>query len=269
MIENKCSQIDAPIFIFSFSWRSGSTLIQRVINSSGEAIIWGEPHILNVLRECFDRLLELSHETQWARDSVKNNGWEKSWAPTIQPAPEFVNESAKKFFQNLYATPTHDKGVEKWGFKEVRRHAAKNASFLREVYPGAKIVFHFRNPLYVYSSIRKTDFFHHFKNPLEPIHIWNDNAIEVCNLINSGFECFLIDHESFVESREAREELYKYLGIEAEDIDKALETKTGSTSKGEYDLGEMNEQDIQEITNEGLNALANLKSKRRDNIWIM
>ena len=32
----------SPIFIFTTGWRTGSTLLQRLITSSGETLIWGE-----------------------------------------------------------------------------------------------------------------------------------------------------------------------------------------------------------------------------------
>ena len=31
-----------PVFVFSSSWRSGSTMLQRYITASGEVLIWGE-----------------------------------------------------------------------------------------------------------------------------------------------------------------------------------------------------------------------------------
>src|SRR5688572_31225972 len=35
---------EAPIFIFAAGWRSGSTLLQRLLISGGDALIWGEPY---------------------------------------------------------------------------------------------------------------------------------------------------------------------------------------------------------------------------------
>src|SRR5262245_32576620 len=33
----------APIFLLSSGWRSGSTLVQRLINSDSSVLMWGEP----------------------------------------------------------------------------------------------------------------------------------------------------------------------------------------------------------------------------------
>ena len=32
-----------PVFLFSAGWRSGSTLLQRLITHGGEVMMWGEP----------------------------------------------------------------------------------------------------------------------------------------------------------------------------------------------------------------------------------
>lgn len=45
-----------PIFIFSAGWRSGSTLIQWMVNSSGNVLIRGNPmYILTIWVSCQNR----------------------------------------------------------------------------------------------------------------------------------------------------------------------------------------------------------------------
>ncbi|MEO0535490.1 MAG: hypothetical protein AAF215_16660 [Cyanobacteria bacterium P01_A01_bin.123] len=36
------SVADSPIFVFSAGWRSGSTLLQRLVMSDKSVVIWGE-----------------------------------------------------------------------------------------------------------------------------------------------------------------------------------------------------------------------------------
>ena len=33
-----------PVFLLAAGWRSGSTLVQRLLASSGELLMWGEPY---------------------------------------------------------------------------------------------------------------------------------------------------------------------------------------------------------------------------------
>ena len=145
----------SPIFILSFCWRTGSTLLQRVINSSGEALIWGEPHVLPQLFNSFRKLTSLSKETDWARKQVKENGWEASWAPTIQPDKKYIDSASRSALFDIYGQSALDEGFSRWGFKEVRPDAANNARFLKRIFPSCRIVFHYRDPVEVHLSISK------------------------------------------------------------------------------------------------------------------
>lgn len=222
-----------PIFILSFSWRTGSTLLQRVINSTGEALLWGEPHVMSNMFNGFRRLRELSVETEWSRTEVANNGWESSWAPTMQPELDYIDTASKSMLYELYGKPVKDQGVNRWGFKEVRADAANNARFLKRIYPNCKIVFHYRDPFEMYESVRNTDFFSEFKDPYQPVRIWNANAVEVVDLLKKDFDGFLISHEELLSSKEKRDDLFDFLEINSrEKVESVLSKKTGGTSSG-------------------------------------
>lgn len=36
--------MDRPVFVLASAWRSGSTLVQRVLSSGPELFVWGESH---------------------------------------------------------------------------------------------------------------------------------------------------------------------------------------------------------------------------------
>ncbi|GAW95534.1 MULTISPECIES: hypothetical protein [Colwellia] len=60
---------DAPVFILSAGWRSGSTLLQRMIMTSGDRMIWGEPiHRANIIQTLSDQIRCFS--TDWPRDTM-------------------------------------------------------------------------------------------------------------------------------------------------------------------------------------------------------
>jgi hypothetical protein len=49
---------DEPLFVFSAAWRSGSTLLQRLIVSTERHFLWGEPYDLcDLIRRLADSLL--------------------------------------------------------------------------------------------------------------------------------------------------------------------------------------------------------------------
>lgn len=244
----------SPIFILSFCWRTGSTLLQRVINSTGDALVWGEPHTLSQLFNSFRKFSALSRETEWARKQVRENGWQESWAPTIQPDLKYVDSAARSSLFELYGQAAIDEGFSRWGFKEVRPDAANNARFLRRIYPNCKIVFHYRDPVEVHLSISKTDFYSQFKDPFQPMKVWNKNALDVIALLEEGFDGFLIDHKQLTESEEVRKNLFEYIGIQYGDsVEATLSKKTGATSEGcisKFDL-----ETIGSITKSGLSSI--------------
>lgn len=244
-----------PIFILSFCWRTGSTLLQRSINSTGEALLWGEPHVVSTLCNGLRKLRELSNETVWARNQISDSGWESSWAPTVQPEEEYIDEASRSLFYNLYGRSSEDMGIARWGFKEVRPDAANNARFLKRIFPNCKIVFHYRNPIDVYSSVSKTDFFEQFKDEMQPMKIWNKNACEVVELLNSGFDAFLISHEEFTGDEKVINDLFEYIGVnKTDDVSRALSKKTGGTSSGVMEAELENK--ILSVVSDGIKALS-------------
>ena len=43
LIPDDGDDVDEPVFLFSAGWRSGSTLLQRLIMSDASIFVWGEP----------------------------------------------------------------------------------------------------------------------------------------------------------------------------------------------------------------------------------
>lgn len=249
---------ESPIFILSFCWRTGSTLLQRSINSTGDALLWGEPHVISNICNSLRKLRELSHETAWARDQINENGWEGSWAPTIQPEDTYIDEASRSLFYKVYGQSANDLGVQRWGFKEVRPDAANNARFLKRIFPKCKIIFHYRDPIDVFKSVSKTDFFDEFVDEMQPMNIWSKNACEVIELLESGFDGFLISHEDFTTNKDVVENLFKYIEVEiTEEVYRALSNKTGATSTGSMDSELI--ANINAVVNNGLYALKNFK----------
>lgn len=247
----------SPIFILSFCWRTGSTLLQRSINSSGKALLWGEPHVLSDLSNTIRTLFKLSTDTAWARNQVTQDGWEGSWAPTVQPEISYIEEAARSFLFNAYGASAKDAGASRWGFKEVRPDAASNAQLLRRLYPKAKIIFHYRDPFDTFKSVVKTDFYAQFKDEMQPMKVWNNNAVEVSELLKTGFNGFLISHEDFISGGDKVEALFNYIGIDkTESVSSALSKKTGGTSSGE--LESVMREKIRRIVKPGMFALSEI-----------
>jgi hypothetical protein len=146
---------DSPIFLFSAGWRSGSTLLQRLIISGTDTLIWGEPY-----DECgmIQRLAEglKAFRSDWPPADYFYDGrppgeLTEQWIANLFPALEDLRAAHRAFLDRLFAAPARRAGATRWGIKEVRL-TADHAAYLRWLYPQAKFLLLYRNPLNAYRS---------------------------------------------------------------------------------------------------------------------
>ena len=106
-----------PIFIFSAGWRSGSTLLQRMVTASGKALIWGEAGgALNRFAdalECYRQMLGPGDkrykygyggwgERQYERLKKSREDITNKWIASLNPPENIFLESFRYFFESLY-----------------------------------------------------------------------------------------------------------------------------------------------------------------------
>jgi hypothetical protein len=147
----------SPIFIFSAGWRSGSTLVQRLINSSGRALIWGEPYHHSGLIERLATSLRSLTPTWPSRenfiDADRTEDIAERWTANLYPDLNDLKASHIEFFDRLLASPAKTHGFDRWGMKVVWLDI-EHARYLKWLYPNSKFVFLYRNPLSAYASYR-------------------------------------------------------------------------------------------------------------------
>ena len=205
-----------PIFIFAASWRTGSTLLQRIVNASGEVFIWGEPGFLPEARGLFICLGSYLERVKWRRKDAFDGAVGK-WIQIVSPDPKRINAAFVSFFEELYIKETKSLGFPRWGFKEVRANAVAHIRFLRSIYPDARFLFLVRNPWDIYKSIKGKDFHSTFEYPLQPVQVWRDNVTEFLNDTEIAETCLMVRYEELVkQTREdyaLLQEISAHLGI--------------------------------------------------------
>jgi len=146
---------DQPLFIFSAGWRSGSTLLQRLVNSSGEYVIWGEPYArADFVRHLADSLRPISPWWPNEEDVVAaadGSGAADRWTANLHPRVPALVEAHRDFFRTLFAVPGAE--APAWGFKEVRL-GGDEALYLKFLFPRCKILFLVRDPAEAYASYK-------------------------------------------------------------------------------------------------------------------
>jgi len=133
-----------PIFIFSLP-RSGSTLLQKIIMSHTKIASISEPWILLPLLYLKNNK---GHVTEYSQNTAS-----KAIDDLINNLPNGVddyNESIKLFSNNIYKKLC-SKGEIYYLDKTPRYYLIMRE--IAEIYPDAKFIFLFRNPLEIYSSI--------------------------------------------------------------------------------------------------------------------
>lgn len=158
-----------PIFIFSAGWRSGSTMLQRMLTATGEVLIWGEPGgAINCIVEAIERYKQMlgDGDTRYEFGFGGNGGKQleefnasgqngvHNWIACMNPPESKLMDALKNMLDLYYGKTAEDLCFNRWGFKEVQ--SGKNvARSLLEIYPNAKIIFLIRNPIDCLLSIKR------------------------------------------------------------------------------------------------------------------
>lgn len=183
---------ERPVFVLSAGWGSGSTLLQRLLISSGELAIWGEP----LDRAAFIQRLctSLSAITpDWPPASVFKSTTEfrnfaNKWVANLTPGFGHLKQAHRAFFTAWFGASAAAYGIQRWGLKETRL-TIDHARYLKWLFPRAKFLFLIRNPFDAYRSCKGTDWY----------HIWPD--YRATRLVEYGYhwrhlaEGFLAGHQ--------------------------------------------------------------------------
>ncbi|MGH8318301.1 MAG: sulfotransferase [Steroidobacteraceae bacterium] len=158
--ERRCLADEQPVFLFSAGWRSGSTLLQRMLMEHNEdLLIWGEPFARSNIH---DGLLNQfrAFTRQWPPDSfffskMEVNKIADTWTANLYPDVDYLFHAHRSFYHRLFADPAARAGRKNWGFKEVRL-TIQHATYFRTLFPNCKIVLLYRHPHNAYLSYRES-----------------------------------------------------------------------------------------------------------------
>lgn len=220
-LEEDCNN-NQPIFILSAGWRSGSTLLQRLVMSGDSILIWGEPYgHANIIQELSNPLSKFTK--QWPPDEFFIDYFDKSklkenWVANLYPSVHALRNAHRAFFDTLFRHPAEDLGFKRWGMKEVRLDV-QDAKYLHWLYPNAKFLFIIRNPFDAYRSYRL------FRNwysrwPDMPMFTPKQFALHWRQLAEGYINDYkavngiLLKYEDVVYGKSRLRELEQYLGFE-------------------------------------------------------
>ncbi|MBS9384826.1 MAG: sulfotransferase [Dolichospermum sp. BR01] len=207
---------EKPIFVFSAGMRSGSTWIQRLMMSSPETLIWGEPYAgSSIIQNMAKQIEQFSLEFP-RKDCIYNQEIEdisNQWVANLYPDLKFFQQAHRLFFINLFAIPARQKGAKRWGLKEVRL-TGDHAVYLQWLFPESKFIFLVRNPYHAYQSYKVFTYFSEQQMTTENFgYIWK-NLSESYVMYHEKINAEFLKYEDVVKGNFDLQELGSYLEID-------------------------------------------------------
>jgi hypothetical protein len=142
-----------PLLVLAAGQRCGSTLIQRLLSSHPQVLIWGE-HAgqLRQLLAIGDRLRAWTSDFgDPGRLGFARSGYQ-SFMANMTPEADRIDQATTAYLEQLFARPAHELGRPIWGFKEVR-YGLVEATALRQLFPDCRVVHIVRDPRDVLRSL--------------------------------------------------------------------------------------------------------------------
>lgn len=148
-----------PVFAIS-TGRSGSTLVQRLLNCHQDLVVWGEHYgFLNGLAQSYVQMA--NPDQKLFPHFGKNNKGPGLVLPSLSDpsaAIEWVNpwaldefrQQLRSFMEGYFASRIES--GKRWGFKEIRYNNIPVLRMLKELYPKGRFVFIRRDPIEVTRS---------------------------------------------------------------------------------------------------------------------
>jgi hypothetical protein len=159
-----------PVFVLSSSWRSGSTLLQRFITSTGEVLVWGETGgALSALADALAGWEQITADsTRRFPGGIGGKGEDayrkfiaapkaehaSQWIANLAPPYADILANVHGLFDTLYGQRAQSLGYPRYGIKETRCDLA-TARQLKTLFPDACFVFLVRNPFDVMLSLKR------------------------------------------------------------------------------------------------------------------
>jgi len=155
-----------PVVVLGAGHRCGSTLIQRLLSSHPDVMIWGEH--LGQLRELLTvhaNLLGWSQTLgQRARDRFQADGYQ-SFMANLTPEAEDIDDAVRAFVQRLFADRAAAMSRPVWGFKEIR-YGQSDVAGLGRLFPGLRVIYVIRDPRDILRSLDEWERQGHWKRDL-------------------------------------------------------------------------------------------------------
>lgn len=230
---------EAPIFLLSAGWRSGSTMLQRLLMSDPSVLIWGEPYDECGLVQALAGSMR-AFRTGWPPQDYFHDGTPPQqltgeWIANLFPSLDDWRHGQRALFDTMFGVPARRAGSTRWGIKEVRFTSA-HCAYLRWLYPHAKFLLLVRHPLEAYRSYSHFGRSWYDTFPDRPVFTPTEFGAHWRQLTEGflrdtkGLGALLVRYEDVVGGAVSLDELDRHLGITVDRT--VMARKVGSSQRG-------------------------------------
>ena len=239
----------SPVFVLGCAWRCGSTLLQRLISSGKEVLIWGEQNgFLFELMSIGNRLEGIRPLTENQRADFERDGF-GTWIANLNPSPDlFTTNVVRAFFESYYSQETQTLGFTRWGFKEVR-YDFKSAQFLLKAFPEARVLFLIRPLHEVLASNAVSDFYDCAGSAAGVTDLWVKNTQ---SFLENPDERILFVNYADLSSGQALDSVCKHLDLR-KPIDSSL---LGTKVRGAYSPPQLSQRELDQLSRQDVRMLS-------------
>ena len=228
---------ESPIFIFSTSWRAGSTLLQRLVTSSSNCLVWGEPYDKSNPIQALSNMLSPVNET-WPPSGYFRNDFadlSNQWIANLYPDLKSMLMAHRAFLGSFFVESANSKGFDNWGLKEVR-FGLKEILYLKLFFPNAKVLLLNRTLEDAFSSYLS------FSKNMHWYDVWPNKQISNAykfarhhkrlnkdfRIINNKFNDLIVEYDSLITDENCLKQIDEHCGITCDR--RTLNAKVGSGS---------------------------------------
>ena len=131
-------------------------MLQRLVISSGEIVIWGEPlgdaAFIPRMGRSFSAISSTWPVDDYFFDNSDVKNLNNQWVANLTPEIRYLKDSNRLMIREWLGKSAKEKfGINRWGFKEVRL-SIDHAKYLKWLFPNARFLFIYRNPIDAYKS---------------------------------------------------------------------------------------------------------------------
>lgn len=152
------------LFVFGVCGRTSTTAFQRIVNSTNQLNIWGEPGDY-VIDNIVESIMHLESKSKARHAAVRRKQLQQAFRKgrhNVDYAMAFRDMAhAVRLMRCALAEmlrPVTE--VNRFGFKEIRVRSSETLRGLRELFPNAEFIFLFRDPRTQWPSVRRRDWVH-------------------------------------------------------------------------------------------------------------